>query len=313
MKSKGSRQVRRGTLRRRLQHPDLSSIEWTACMVGRQGRYTDHDFIQNLSSRNRPAPGRRPAAVYGCGQPPPARLNRGGWAGRKQSLAAAAANASGAGAPDGASSAATAAATSGGGASAAGTSGGAGAAGTSGGAGAAAKSGGAGTATTSGGAGASAPPARRTRKPRTRPQRPAAAGIGGVPVDLDVASSVPPAPSPAAGGRGSATPTERFAQALVRGYRAGLAPTRAAGADASPPAGADAGGGAAAAERPRSPAASPAAGRGGGAPGEASPAAPAPSPGGGSATPTPRMTQTLLCGGAFLSPQPRRRAGKTQP
>ena len=73
LKIKGSREVRRGTLRRRLQHPDLSSIEWTACMVGRQGRYTDHDFIQNFSSRNRPGPGRRPAAVYGCGQPPPAR------------------------------------------------------------------------------------------------------------------------------------------------------------------------------------------------------------------------------------------------
>jgi len=36
LKIKGSRQVRRGTLRRRLRHPDLDRIDCTACMVGRQ-------------------------------------------------------------------------------------------------------------------------------------------------------------------------------------------------------------------------------------------------------------------------------------
>ena len=39
--------MRRGTLRRRLKHPDLS-ITWTACRVGRDRRYTDHDFIQTF-------------------------------------------------------------------------------------------------------------------------------------------------------------------------------------------------------------------------------------------------------------------------
>jgi len=47
LKMKGSTVVRRGTLRRRLQHPDLQ-IEWHPCNVGRQGRYTDHDFIQTF-------------------------------------------------------------------------------------------------------------------------------------------------------------------------------------------------------------------------------------------------------------------------
>ena len=48
LKLNGSAKVKHGTLRRRLQHPDLSSVEWTACLVGRRGRYTDHDFIKKF-------------------------------------------------------------------------------------------------------------------------------------------------------------------------------------------------------------------------------------------------------------------------
>jgi hypothetical protein len=47
LKLKACRQVKRGTLRRRFQHPDLS-ITWTACRVGKSHRYTHHDFIRNF-------------------------------------------------------------------------------------------------------------------------------------------------------------------------------------------------------------------------------------------------------------------------
>jgi len=47
LKCKGSKHVRRGTLRRRLKHPDLT-IEWTAIRIGRERRYTDHDWIQTF-------------------------------------------------------------------------------------------------------------------------------------------------------------------------------------------------------------------------------------------------------------------------
>ena len=47
LKCKGSKHVRRGTLRRRLKHPDLT-IEWTAIRIGREHRYTDHDWIQTF-------------------------------------------------------------------------------------------------------------------------------------------------------------------------------------------------------------------------------------------------------------------------
>ena len=202
LKLKACRQVKRGTLRRRFKHPDLR-ITWTACRVGRNRRYTDHNFIQTFHRETAlPPDGVLQPSTDAVGLrlrvdylgPSDAPLNRGGWAGRKQRQAAAATDASGAGAPDGASPAATAAATSGGGAGAAATSGGAGAAATSGaagaaatsgGAGAAATSGGAGVAATSGGAGAAGAPRARTRKPwAPRPQRlvtasPAAAGVGG--------------------------------------------------------------------------------------------------------------------------------------
>ena len=51
--------VRRGTLRRYLQHPNLrnpenpnreSSIEWRACKVGKAGRFNEHDWIKKFQS-----------------------------------------------------------------------------------------------------------------------------------------------------------------------------------------------------------------------------------------------------------------------
>ena len=44
LKLKACLKVKRGTLRRRFLHPDLV-ITWTACRVGKNHRYTDHDFI----------------------------------------------------------------------------------------------------------------------------------------------------------------------------------------------------------------------------------------------------------------------------
>ena len=57
LKMKGTDTVMRSTLKRRLQHHDLLNpenpdqgwkIQWTACRVGRNKRYTDHDFIQTF-------------------------------------------------------------------------------------------------------------------------------------------------------------------------------------------------------------------------------------------------------------------------
>ena len=54
LKIKGSKQVKRGFLRRRLKHPDLT-IEWTAIRMAREHPYTDHDSIQNFKpDTNRP-------------------------------------------------------------------------------------------------------------------------------------------------------------------------------------------------------------------------------------------------------------------
>ena len=44
LKLKASRQAKRGTLRRHFMHPDLIMTR-TACSVGKNHRYTDHDFI----------------------------------------------------------------------------------------------------------------------------------------------------------------------------------------------------------------------------------------------------------------------------
>ena len=117
LKMKGSTVVRRGTLRRRLQHPDLSSITWTACLVGRRGRYTDHDFIQTFHRETALPPAgvlQRSADAVGLRLrvdylgPSDAPLNKGGWAARKERLPAADSDASGAGAPAGAPPAAPA-------------------------------------------------------------------------------------------------------------------------------------------------------------------------------------------------------------
>ena len=57
LKMKGTDTVMRSTLKRRFQHPDLQNpdnpdrswkIQWTACRVGRNCRYTDHDFIKTF-------------------------------------------------------------------------------------------------------------------------------------------------------------------------------------------------------------------------------------------------------------------------
>jgi hypothetical protein len=62
LKMHGNNTVMCSTLKRRLQHPDLQNpenpsrswaVEWTACRVGRRGRYTDHDFIMRRPCRQR--------------------------------------------------------------------------------------------------------------------------------------------------------------------------------------------------------------------------------------------------------------------
>ena len=61
----GHNKVRRGTLRRYLQHPNLRnpenpdrehSIEWRACKVGRAGRFNEHDWIKKFHSETALAP-----------------------------------------------------------------------------------------------------------------------------------------------------------------------------------------------------------------------------------------------------------------
>ena len=114
------------TLKRRLQHPDLQNpenpsrswaVEWTACRVGRRGRYTDHDFIQTFHRETALPPAgvlQRSADAVGLRLrvdylgPSDAPLNKGGWAARKERLPAADSDASGAGAPAGAPPAAPA-------------------------------------------------------------------------------------------------------------------------------------------------------------------------------------------------------------
>ena len=116
LKLKAARQVKRGTLRRRFMHPDLS-ITWTACRVGKDRRYTSHDFISRFHretalhpagvlQRSADAVGPRLRVDY-LG-PSDAPLNKGGWAARKERLPAADSDASGAGAPAGAPPAAPA-------------------------------------------------------------------------------------------------------------------------------------------------------------------------------------------------------------
>ena len=76
LKIEGSKQVRRETLWRRLRHPDLWSIEWTTCMVGRNGRYTDHDFIARFHRETALPPAgvlQRSPPVCGRGRPQSAR------------------------------------------------------------------------------------------------------------------------------------------------------------------------------------------------------------------------------------------------
>ena len=108
LKLNGSAKVKHGTLRRRLQHPDLSSVEWTACLVGRRGRYTDHDFIKKFHRETALPPAgvlQRSADAVGPRLrvdflgPSDAPLNRGGWAARQARQAAANEGAAGAGAP----------------------------------------------------------------------------------------------------------------------------------------------------------------------------------------------------------------------
>jgi len=97
-------------------HPDLS-ITWTACRVGKDRRYTSHDFISRFHretalhpagvlQRSADAVGPRLRVDY-LG-PSDAPLNKGGWAARKERLPAADSDASGAGAPAGAPPAAPA-------------------------------------------------------------------------------------------------------------------------------------------------------------------------------------------------------------
>ena len=107
LKMKGSTVVRRGTLERRLQHPDLQ-IEWHPCNVGRCGRYTDHDFIARFHRETALPPAgvlQRSADAVGPRLrvdflgPSDAPLNRGGWAARRARKAPADEGATGAGAP----------------------------------------------------------------------------------------------------------------------------------------------------------------------------------------------------------------------
>ena len=116
LKLKSCRQYKRGTLRRRFMHPDLS-ITWTPCHIGRYHSYTNHDFISRfhretalppagILQRSADAVGPRLRVDY-LG-PSDAPLNKGGWAARKERLPAADSDASGAGAPAGAPPAALA-------------------------------------------------------------------------------------------------------------------------------------------------------------------------------------------------------------
>ena len=120
LKLKAGLQVKRGTLRRRFKHPDLK-ITWTACRVGRDRRYTEHDFISRFHRETAlPPAGVLQPSTDAVGLrlrvdylgPSDVPLNRGGcqWAapGRKERQAAADAGAAGAGAPAGAPQAAPA-------------------------------------------------------------------------------------------------------------------------------------------------------------------------------------------------------------
>ena len=107
LKMQGNNTVLRSTLKRRLQHPDLQNpedpsrswgVEWTACRVGRKGRYTDHDFIARFHRETALPPAgvlQRSADAVGPRLrvdflgPSDAPLNRGGWAARKERQAAA--------------------------------------------------------------------------------------------------------------------------------------------------------------------------------------------------------------------------------
>ena len=104
LKLKACRQVKRGTLRRRFLHPDLV-ITWTACHVGKNHRYTDHDFIARFHRETALPPAgvlQRSADAVGPRLrvdflgPSDAPLNWGAWAARKERQASADA---GAGAP----------------------------------------------------------------------------------------------------------------------------------------------------------------------------------------------------------------------
>ena len=84
LKMQGNNTVLRSTLKRRLQHPDLQNpedpsrswgVEWTACRVGRKGRYTDHDFIARFHRETALPPAGDGAGAAGgatAGAPAPA-------------------------------------------------------------------------------------------------------------------------------------------------------------------------------------------------------------------------------------------------